>query len=71
MELYISLSGILTALIYVLIGLLVFAAAFQIAAKSILPRFRELIVEQGNTAAALLIGLLAIAIAIIVAAAVH
>lgn len=71
MDLYISISGILNALIFVVMGLVIFAAAFQLAAKAILPAYRNLIVEKQNMAAAVLIGLLAIAIAIIVAAAVH
>ena len=71
MDLYISFSGILNALIFVVMGLVIFAAAFQLAAKAILPGYRSLIVEKQNMAAAVLIGLLAIAIAIIVAAAVH
>jgi len=71
MDLYISISGIASALIYVLLGLVVFAVAFQVAARGILPGYRDLIVKQQNMAAALLVGLLAIAIAVIVAAAVH
>jgi len=71
MDLFISLSGILNALVFVFMGLLIFAAAFQLAAKAVLPDFRNMIVEKQNMAAALLIGLMAIAIAIIVAAAVH
>jgi len=43
MELYLGFSGILTALICVQIGLLVFATAFQIAAKATPPGLRELV----------------------------
>lgn len=71
MNLYFSFNALASALIYALLGLAVFAAAFHVATKSVLPGFRSEIVEKQNLAAAVLIGLLAIAVAIIVAAAVH
>ena len=52
-------------------ALAVFALAFRIATGALLPRYREEIVDKQNVAAAVLVGLLALALAVIVAAAFH
>ena len=71
MDLYISFSAIVSALVFLLIGLAVFLVAFRATAKSTIAAFREEILEKQNVALALLVGMLALAIALIVAAAVH
>ncbi len=71
MDMYISFEALVSALIFVLAGLLVFHFVFRIAAKSAVASFREEIVDKQNIALALLVGLLSIALGIIIAAAVH
>ncbi len=71
MDLYVSFSGIVSALVFVLIGLLVFVVAFRAIAKSTIAAFRSEILEKQNVALALLVGMLALSVALIVAAAVH
>jgi uncharacterized membrane protein YjfL (UPF0719 family) len=71
MDLYVSLEALVSALIFVFAGLLVFHFVFRIAAKSAVASFRDEIVEKQNVALALLVGLLAIALSVIIAAAVH
>ena len=71
MDMYVSLGALASALVFVLAGLSVFHFAFRAATKSSLAMFREEVVEKQNVAVALLVGLLAIALSIIIAAAVH
>ncbi len=71
MELYFSFSSLVSALLFVLLGLLVFTLAFRAAAKSAIAAFREEIVDKQNMAAALLAGMIAISLSVIIAAAVH
>jgi len=71
MGMYLGLGGLLSALLYVALGLIVFSAAFHFLAKSTVAAFREEIVEKQNTALALLVGLLSVGLSIIIAAAVH
>ena len=71
MDLYVSLGALASALIFLFAGLLVFHVVFRIASKSAVASFREEIVDKQNTALALLVGLLAVALSIIIAAAVH
>ena len=65
------LFAIVSALVFVLIGLVVFVVAFRATVKSTLAAFREEILEKQNVALALLVGMLALSVALIVAAAVH
>ena len=71
MQIYLSWNGILNAVVFTLTALAVFALAFRIATGALLPRYRDEIVEKQNLAAAVLVGLVAVALAIIVAAAFH
>ena len=71
MNLYVSFESVLSALIYVLLGLVIFAVAFRVVLKMVLAAFGEEILEKQNVALATLVGLIALSIAIIVAAAVH
>ena len=66
-----SFIGVFSALVYLLIGLLVFLVAFKMVSYLVLTAWREEIIEQQNTALALLLGLLSLSAAIIIAAAVH
>ena len=71
MDMYVSFGALLSALVFVLAGLAIFHVVFRVAAKSVVASFRDEIVEKQNTALALLVGLLAVALSIIIAAAVH
>ncbi len=71
MELYFSFSSLVSALLFVLLGLLAFTLAFRTIARTALTAFRQEVLEKQNLAAALLVGLVAIAVGIIIAAAVH
>ena len=68
---YFNLGSVVSAAAFVVLGLLLFALAFRLATKATLAQFREEILEKQNVALALLVGMLALAVAIIVAAAVH
>ncbi len=71
MNLYVSFESVLSALIYVVLGLAVFTVAFRVVLKMVLAAFGEEILEKQNVALATLVGLIALSIGIIVAAAVH
>ena len=71
MDLYVSFSGILSALIFVTVGLIVFVLAFKAVVRVVISAYRKELIEQQNMALSIVIGLLALAVAIIVAAAVH
>ena len=71
MDMYVSFGALLSAFVFLLAGLAVFHVVFRIAAKSVVASFRQEVVDKQNMALALLVGLLAIALSIIIAAAVH
>lgn len=62
---------LVTALIFVLIGLVVFAIAFLIVVKASPFSVRKEIEEDQNTALAIIIGAMIIGIALIIAAAIQ
>jgi uncharacterized membrane protein YjfL (UPF0719 family) len=61
----------LAALIYSMIGLVVFAVAFIVVDKLTPYHLWNEIVQKQNTALAIIVGAVAVGIAIIVAAAIH
>jgi uncharacterized membrane protein YjfL (UPF0719 family) len=67
----IDVSSILGALIYSLIGIVLFAIAFFVIAKISPFSIRKEIEEDQNTALAIIIGAVILGIAHIVAAAIH
>ena len=64
-------GNMLAALIYSLIGLTVFAIAFIVVDKLTPYHLWKEIIEEHNTALAIIVGAVAVGIAIIVAAAIH
>ena len=64
-------SALLSALVFVLLGLVVFVVAFKSVVKMAVTAFREEILEGQNVALAILVGLVSLSLSIIVAAAVH
>ena len=64
-------GNMLAALIYSMIGLVVFAIAFIVVDKLTPYHLWKEIIEEHNTALAIIVGAVAIGIAIIVAAAIH
>ncbi len=71
MDMYLSFGGLISALVFVVAGLLIFQLVFRATAKSAVALFRDEIVEKQNVALAVLVGLVAVALSIIIAAAVH
>jgi len=71
MRLYLDFGSILTAAVFALLALIVFAIAFRALWPSVASCVQKQVFEDGNVAVALLAGLFAVAVAIIVAAAVH
>lgn len=64
-------GNMLAALIYSLIGLAVFAIAFIVVDKLTPYHLWKEIIEEHNQALAIIVGAVAVGIAIIVAAAIH
>ena len=64
-------GNILGALIYSTIGLVIFAAGFIVVDKLTPYHLWNEIIEHQNTALAIIVGAVAVGIAIIVAAAIH
>lgn len=64
-------GNMLAALIYSMIGLAVFAIAFIVVDKLTPYQLWKEIIEEHNTALAIIVGAVAVGIAIIVAAAIH
>ena len=62
---------VLTAIIYVLIGLVIFVGAFLAIVKVASFSVRKEIEEDQNTALAILIGSMILGLALIIAAAIH
>ncbi len=71
MHVYFSFSALVTALVFLALGLLVFALLLRPFVAAFLKPFRREIVEEKNVALALFAGLLALALALMIAAAIH
>jgi putative membrane protein len=67
----IQLSNVLNAIIYAVIGIVIFAGSFFIIDKVTPYNLWKEIVQEHNTALAILLGALSIGICIIIASAVH
>lgn len=68
---YVDLGSILTALTFVILGLVVFLLAFRLMWPALLAAVRQEILEKQNLAAAVVFAAVVISLALIVAAAVH
>ncbi len=68
---YVDLGSILTALTFVILGLVVFLFAFRLMWPALLAAVRQEILEKQNLAAAVVFAAVVISLALIVAAAVH
>ena len=71
MDVAFTFSSLLNAAIYLVAGVLAFAIVCRIFATVVLNPFRREIVEGQNMALAVVLGFVALAAAIVVAAAVH
>ena len=67
----IQLSNVVNAVVYAAIGIVIFAAAFLIIDKVTPYNLWKEIVQEHNTALAILLGAMSLGICIIIAAAVH
>ncbi len=67
----IQVSSVLNAIIYAAIGIVIFAGAFLVIDKVTPYNLWKEIVQEHNTALALLLGAMSLGICIIIAAAVH
>ena len=67
----IQVSNVLNAIVYAAIGIVIFASAFLIIDKVTPYNLWKEIVQEHNTALALLLGAMSLGICIIIAAAVH
>lgn len=65
------LPNIVGAIVFALIGVVLFAAAFYLIDKSTPGSIWKEILDEHNTALAILMGCMALGLAIIVAAAIH
>ena len=65
------LSNLIAAAVFALLGIVLFGLAFYIVEKLTPGMFWKEIVEDQNTALGLLVGLMALGISIIIAAAIH
>jgi len=67
----IQISNVVNAIVYAAIGIVVFAGAFLIIDKVTTYNLWKEIVQEHNTALAILLGTMSIGICIIIASAVH
>lgn len=67
----IQLNNVVNAIVYAAIGIVVFAASFLIIDKATPYNLWKEIVQEHNTALAILLGTMSLGICIIIAAAVH
>jgi putative membrane protein len=67
----IQVSYVLNAIVYAAIGIVIFASAFLVIDKVTPYNLWKEIVQEHNTALALLLGAMSLGICIIIAAAVH
>ncbi len=68
---YFNFGSFLTAIFFLALGLAAFALLFRPFVNLFLAPFRREILEERNTALAVFAGLVALALGIIVAAAIH
>ncbi len=71
MEPYLSTKALTGAIIYSLLGLAVFFGVYQIFNKVTPGNFWKEILEEHNTALAIVVGSVAIGISMIISAAIH
>jgi uncharacterized membrane protein YjfL (UPF0719 family) len=71
MDMYFNLTSVLSALLFVVLGLVIYLVALRTFLPALVAIVRKEIVEGQNTALAILLGLVAIGASIIIAAAVH
>lgn len=71
MESYLSLKALVGVVVYSLLGLLVFAVGFKLFDRITPGNFWKEILDEHNTALAVLVGAVAIGISMIIAAAIH
>jgi uncharacterized membrane protein YjfL (UPF0719 family) len=71
MEMYFSFGSLVSAALFLALGLTVYYLAFKVVVKAAMTTFRDEIVERNNVALALLVGLVSLGASIIIAAAVH
>jgi uncharacterized membrane protein YjfL (UPF0719 family) len=67
----IMLSNVVAAIVFAAIGILIFAIAFVVIDRLTPFTLWKEIIEEHNTALALLIGFVALSLSIIIAAAIH
>ena len=67
----IMLTNIVAAIVFAAIGILIFALAFVVFDRITPFTLWKEIIEEHNTALALLIGLIALSLSLIIAAAIH
>jgi len=67
----IQVSNVLNAIVYAAIGIVIFASAFLVIDKVTPYNLWKEIVQEHNTALAMLLGAMSLGICIIIAAAVH
>ena len=67
----IQVSNVVNAIVYAAIGIVIFASAFLVIDKVTPYNLWKEIVQEHNTALALLLGAMSLGICIIIAAAVH
>ena len=67
----IQLTNVVNAIVYAAIGILIFASAFIVIDKMTPYHLWKEIVQEHNTALAILLGAMSIGICVIIAAAVH
>lgn len=68
---YLSWHPMLAAILYAVVGLLLFGAAFVIVDRLTPYRLWKELIDEKNTALAIVVGAVAIGISIIVASAIH
>ena len=71
MENFLSLKSFIAAIVFSAVGLLAFAAAFMIFDRKTPGNFWKEILEEHNTALAIMAGSVAIGISLIISAAIH
>jgi putative membrane protein len=67
----VQMSNVLNAIVYAAIGIVIFAAAFLVIDKVTPYNLWKEIVQEHNTALAILLGAMSLGICIIIASAVH
>jgi uncharacterized membrane protein YjfL (UPF0719 family) len=71
MDVYFSIGALVNSLVFMALGLLIFSVLLRPLVAAQVKAFRKEIIEEKNTALAILVGFLSLSISIIVAAAVH